>query len=102
MDGGVIIDDFMWQLQRMFYQLQLSHKKYLVPKEFCYAYKDWDGKPINTAIQEDSHEFLNRLIEKVEESVKGEGRLKELEEILSAKTLTEIECSECKNCIEKE
>ena len=53
--------------------------------------------PINTSIQEDSHEFLNRLIEKVEESVKKEDRLAELETILSAKTLSEIECSECKN-----
>ena len=45
----------MYQLQKMYYHLQFSQKKYFVPKEFCYSYKDFDGQPINTSIQEDSH-----------------------------------------------
>ena len=64
--GKTIVDDFMFQLQKMYENLQTSQKKYYIPKDFCYAYKDLDGKPVNTSIQEDSHEFLNRLIENVE------------------------------------
>ena len=56
----------MFQLQRLFTSLHLSQKKYFVPRDFCYSNKDFDGKPINTSLQEDSHEFLNRLVEHVE------------------------------------
>jgi hypothetical protein len=65
-NGATIIDDFMFQLQKMYYHLQFSQKKFYLPREFCYAYKDYMGAPINTSIQEDSHEFLNRLVENIE------------------------------------
>ena len=60
-----IEDDFMFQLQKMFCHLESSQKKSFMPKEFCFSNKDFDGKPINTSIQEDSHEFLNRLLENI-------------------------------------
>lgn len=91
----------MYQLQRMYYHLQYSQKKYYVPREFCLTCKDYEGKPINTSIQEDSHEFLNRLVENAENSFKQDGKLSELQKIICAKTLTEIECALCKNRIEK-
>lgn len=85
----------------MYYHLQFSRKKYFVPKDFCFSYKDFDGKPINTSIQEDSHEFLNRLIEKVEEVCKKDERLSLLQQICEVKTLTEYECGDCKNRIDR-
>jgi hypothetical protein len=50
-NGKESVDDFMYQLQRMYYHLQYSQKKYYVPYEFCLTCKDHEGKPINTAIQ---------------------------------------------------
>jgi hypothetical protein len=97
----MIVDDFMYQLQRMYFNLQYSQKKSFVPKEFCYANKDYDGKPINTSIQEDSHEFLNRLVENMENLCKVDESLPSLQEICEVRTLSEYECSECKNRIDK-
>lgn len=100
-DGKSLVDDFMYQLQKMYYHLQFSQKKYFTPKEFCYSYKDFDGKPINTSIQEDSHEFLNRLIEQVESICTKNNLIKMLQKICEIRTLTEIECEECQHRIDK-
>lgn len=37
----MVVDNFMFQLQKMYENLQTSQKKYYVPSEFCYSYKDW-------------------------------------------------------------
>jgi len=52
----------MYQLQKLYYYLEYGHKKYYIPLDFCYSLKDMDNKPINVAIQEDSHEFLSTII----------------------------------------
>lgn len=69
----IIVDDFIFQLQKMYAHLSLSQKKFYDPTEFCLATKNpLTGHPINIAIQEDAHEFLNTLIDKVENSIKAE------------------------------
>ena len=66
-----IIDDFLYQLQKLYAHLYLSHKKSYDPLEFCLTLKNpQTGKPINTAIQEDAHEFLNTLFQKLERYLK--------------------------------
>ena len=61
-----IIDDFLYQLQKLYAHLHLSQKKYYDPVEFCLTMKNpQTGEPINTAIQEDAHEFLNTLFQKL-------------------------------------
>ena len=50
-----VVDDFLYQLQQLYVHLELSQKQYYDPSTFCLAVKDFQGKPINTAIQEDAH-----------------------------------------------
>jgi len=38
---------------------------------FCRSFKDWDGVSINPAVQEDSGLFFTRLVDKVNEELKG-------------------------------
>lgn len=51
--------------------LQESEKIHCDPIGLCRAFKDWDGNPIDVTIQEDSAGFFERLIEKIEDSVKN-------------------------------
>lgn len=82
----------MYQLQRLYYYLEYSQKKYVVPNDFCFSFKNFDGLPINTTVQEDAHEFLNRLIEYSEEALKKEDKFREFASILEIKKLNLIEC----------
>lgn len=38
---------------------------------FCRSFKDWDGQPINPAIQDDSGIFFTRLVDKINEELAG-------------------------------
>lgn len=81
----------------MYVSLEWSQKQYYDPTPFCLAIKDSQGKPINTHIQEDAHEFLNSAFDKMEGYCKKEGRVGELEGLFGGKTVTEIICQTCKN-----
>ena len=52
-------------MQKMYVHLEHSQKQYYDPTTFCLAVKDFQGKPINTNIQEDAHEFLNTAFDKI-------------------------------------
>ena len=54
-NGRLVVDDFMFQLQKLYHQLEYGKKKYIIPRDFCFAYKNFEGQPINTSIQEDAH-----------------------------------------------
>ena len=64
-NGVKMVDDFLYQLQQLYVHLEWSQKQYYDPSIFCLAVKDSQGKPINTAIQEDAHEFLNTAFDKI-------------------------------------
>ena len=64
-NGVKMVDDFLSQLQQLYVHLEWSQKQYYDPSTFCLAVKDSQGKPINTAIQEDAHEFLNTAFDKI-------------------------------------
>ena len=46
--------------------LELSEKRAYNPFGFCFAFKDYEGNPTNTAIQSDAQEFLNMAFERLE------------------------------------
>jgi hypothetical protein len=52
--GFVINDNLLKQLQIMFANLELSERQAFYPLGFCFAFKDFDGNPTNTAIQQDA------------------------------------------------
>ena len=63
--GGVL-----YQLQALFSYLAGSRRRTFDPRAFCFAFKDLDGRPTSTHLQQDSDEFLLRLADKVEEDVR--------------------------------
>lgn len=54
-----LAENLMYQLQYIFASLKESAKQYVNPKDFCKAFKDWDGIPINVMEQMDAEEFFN-------------------------------------------
>jgi len=64
-------DDPIYQFQYIMGVLQESEKQYCDPVGFCKAFKDWDGQPINVSVQDDSAGFLNKLIDKFSDKLKG-------------------------------
>lgn len=46
----------------MFGALELSIEEDYDPMGFCFAYKDFDGAPINIKIQQDTQEVLFELV----------------------------------------
>ena len=87
-NGVQIVDDFLYQLQKLYVHLEWSQKQYYDPSIFCLAVKDFQGRPINTAIQEDAHEFLNTAFDKIENYSKDQQKLNILERIFGGKTVT--------------
>jgi hypothetical protein len=45
--------------------LKYSHKGAYNPRDFCEAFRDFEGKPIDINIQSDVDEFFNAFVEKL-------------------------------------
>jgi ubiquitin C-terminal hydrolase len=65
-------DNLLYQFQYIFSQLKESAKKYINPKDFCKANKDWDGNPINVREQQDAEEFFNSFVDKIETQIESD------------------------------
>jgi ubiquitin carboxyl-terminal hydrolase 34 len=66
----IIDDNLLKQLQKLFGYLELSDRHAYNPKEFCFAFKEFDGTPTRIGEQKDSQEFLNIFCERVESQLK--------------------------------
>jgi hypothetical protein len=58
----------------MFLNLENSDKKFYIPKDFCNAFKDYDGNPTNVSEQMDIDEFSNILFDKIETQTRNTNR----------------------------
>lgn len=75
--------------------LELSERQDYDPWEFCFAFKEFDGGPTNTAEQKDAQEFLNLLFERLETALKGTSRQRLLQSVFGGQTCDQLVCSEC-------
>jgi len=64
-------ESLLFQLQTLFTYLQVSEKKAYDTTPFCLAFKDFDGNPMNTALQMDVDEFFGILFDRLERLLKG-------------------------------
>lgn len=62
-------DPLLHQLQLMFANLSLSHKRFYDTLPFCKAFTDYDGRPLNLSEQKDVDEFAAQLFDKLEGSM---------------------------------
>ena len=96
-------DNFFFQLQKMFYNLRYSIKKYYNPKSFVLSFKDSQGKSPDLNEQCDAQEFLLRFIEKVNESLNNTKNKYLCQNIFGGNTLQQVKCTnpECGNISER-
>lgn len=93
--GDQIDDNMMHQLQKLIAHLELSERSDYNPKEFCFAFKEFDGSPTNTAEQKDAQEFLNLIFDRLENALKPTSRKHLVNGIFGGKLCSQMVCSEC-------
>lgn len=70
----------------MFGFLELTERQAYDPTEFCFSFKDFDGNPTNTALQQDAQEFLNIFFDRLETCLAGTSQKDLLENVYGGKT----------------
>lgn len=69
-DDKELVDNIIFQLQKIFCHLSHSEKKYFTPTEWAYAFKDETGiHPVDVRLQQDAQEFLHQLFDRFENTV---------------------------------
>ncbi|KAL4505333.1 hypothetical protein ABPG72_002395 [Tetrahymena utriculariae] len=63
-------ENVLYQIQQIFSALSYSQRQYYDPRDFCQAFKDLDGQPINVFQQMDVDEFFNTLMDRLETLLK--------------------------------
>ena len=85
-------EDMLYQLRFMFSFLESSERQACNPKKFCNAYKDLDGYPTNTSIQQDAHEFLNMSFERMESLISQTAQRYLISGIFGGRICSQIIC----------
>ncbi len=85
-------DNVLHQIQKMFAFLENTERQDYCPREFCFSFKDIDGNPTNTSIQQDAQEFVNRIFEKLEYAMKETPQKHLLYGVFGGKTCSQIIC----------
>ncbi|KAF9195866.1 hypothetical protein BGZ50_003127 [Haplosporangium sp. Z 11] len=95
-------DTLLYQLQVLFGNLQESQRRAYNAYGFCYAYKDWDGNPMNVAVQMDVDEFFNILFDRLESSVKNTPQENLFKQQYGGKLVQQIKSKDCEHISERE
>ncbi|KAG0203301.1 hypothetical protein BGX28_004397 [Mortierella sp. GBA30] len=95
-------DTLLYQLQVLFGNLQESKRRSYNAHGFCYAYKDWDGNPMNVAVQMDVDEFFNILFDRLESSVKSTPQEDLFKQQYGGKLVQQIKSKDCEHISERE
>ena len=96
-NSNVDDDNLLHQLQNMYTYLTYSNKMDYNPREFCYSYKDFDGKPMNVRAQQDSQEFYNNFCDKVENCLKKTKYKYIVSDVFAGKSCNYVFCENCKH-----
>ncbi len=92
----------MFQLQKLFAFLKYSQKTSYNPKDFCEAFKDFEGKSIDVNIQSDVDEFFNALMEKLENLLKSTSSLDIINNVFRGTISNQLVCEGCPHSSERE
>jgi ubiquitin carboxyl-terminal hydrolase 9/24 len=93
-----IEDNLLFQIQKMFLNLQHSEKKFYNPKDLCHAIKDYEGNPTNVAEQMDIDEFSGILFDRLENQLKQTKQTKQetlIKDMFGGVFSNEIVCKGC-------
>ena len=90
-----IDDNMLHQLQHIFGFLAFSTRQEYNPQRFCFAFKDIDNKPTNTSLQQDAHEFLNILFDRLERSLKPTSYPRLVQSVFGGRICNQLACGQC-------
>lgn len=79
-----------------------SEKQYYNPKNFCQAFKDWDGNPTNVYEQRDVDEFFNMFLDRLENAIKGTANENFIKKHFGGVLSNELICKGCPHYSERE
>lgn len=88
-------DNVLHQLQKMFAFLQESERQDYNPEDFCFSFKDFENNPTNFAVQQDAQEFLNMIVDKIENGLRNTPYKQILDGIFGGKTCSTLACQNC-------
>jgi ubiquitin carboxyl-terminal hydrolase 34 len=97
-----LADNVLYQMQRMFAFLQESRKRSFDTSDFCAAYRDPDGRPVNPSVQMDANEFYNQLFDTLEQRLKKSSQEQLLRNIFGGSLSTQIIPTECEHRRERD
>ena len=99
-EGEDVNDNMMHQFMKLMSFLELSERQDYNPREFCFSFKDFDGRPINTREQKDTQEFLNVVFDRLEFSMKNTPQKYLLQNVFGGETCSVMICKGCGNISE--
>lgn len=94
--GETINDNLLYQLQSLFAYLEITDRNSYNPSGFCYSFKDFNGNPTNTSIQQDSQEFLNMIFDKLDFELSTTPYKLLTKGVFGGQSCSQVICSECK------
>ena len=75
--------------------LELSERSAYNPFEFCFSFKESDGSPTKIGEQQDTEEFFNKFMDRMESIVKPNAEKYALQSIFGGKNCAQMVCKEC-------
>ena len=91
------------ELQKLFLLLSYSAKQAISTKNFCAAFKDYEGNPINIFEQMDVDEFFNLFMDRIEKAFSlNKVTYKKLSTLFEGQFSNKIICKDCPHRSESE
>ncbi|KAI3401247.1 hypothetical protein diail_11953 [Diaporthe ilicicola] len=98
--GGEKTQSLLYHTQRMFGQLQSSHRRFIDPEAFVASIKTYDDDLINIHNQMDVEEFFNLLNDRWEGQLHSEGAIQQFRSFYGGQLVTQTKSKECEHISE--
>ena len=85
---------YFYHFQAMFYEMAYGNRSFYIPTQFCLHFTGPDNQPIDVKEQHDADEFLNTLLDRLEQTL-GEGGRTTIKQNLCGQLANMITCQSC-------
>lgn len=98
--GGDKSQSLLYHTQRMFGQLQSSHRRFIDPEAFVASIKTYDDDLINIHNQMDVEEFFNLLNDRWEGQLRSQETMQRFRSFYGGQLVTQTKSKECEHISE--
>ncbi|KAF6260179.1 hypothetical protein COO60DRAFT_1700419 [Scenedesmus sp. NREL 46B-D3] len=91
-EPGEASDSVFAQLQNMFAMMALGKTMFFIPRDFWFAFKDYDGSPIDVKEHQDAYEFFTRLQDFVDQHLISSSQLPAIKPVMGGRFVQQIIC----------